>query len=338
MINKTNTLSSCFLTLKNKQDTEMKVMNLTSLTGLMLISLQLNAGVVENNQIMPPPGPYQSVMGGAPPAFVPYGSQQAKTNPHQQNQMSQVFSQFPENTQIGPRPPVSPPEWVLNRQQENKDRIEKILKENEKMNRENEKRYKEYLKKAELQAENRDKSYRQWVEKNNRQLKKHWEMMLNQFSEKQKQAIEQAQNLPEWLKQRMLKQHEQQLAMMSMQSPVNNAPGNNGFNQMPPAPPAHGIPSNRGFSAMNQKQMSFNMRGQNSPSMNPGFNRPFFVQPPMPPQGPPQGQPQGTPQRQPGSRMFNPGYAPHPGSGSAPTPARSFNGQRYPDPYNPYFR
>ncbi len=311
----------------------MKVINLTSLAGLMLINLQLNAGVIENNQIMPPPGPYQSIMGSAPPAFVPYGSQQAKTNPYQQNQVPPMFSQFPENTQTQYRPPVSAPEWVLNRQQENRDRIEKMLTENEKMNRENEKRYQEYLKKAELQAEKRDRDYRQWVEENNRQLKKHWEIMINQFSEKQKQAIEQARNLPEWLKQRMLKQHEQQLAMINMQSPVNS-----GFTQRPPVSPVQAIPPdmhsgmhpNSGFSAMAQRQMNFNVPGQHPPSMNRGFNRPFSVQPP----------PAMQPQLPPGNKMFNPRYAPPPVFRSAPAPVPPFRGQgqAYPNPYNRYFR
>jgi len=308
----------------------MRAINLTSLAGLMLVSLQQNAGVIENNQIMPPPGPYQSIMGSAPPAFVPYGSQQAKTNPYQQNQMPQIFSQFPANAQAVHRPAISPPEWVLNRQQENKDRMEEMLKQSEKINRENEKRYVEYLKKADLQAEKRDSEYRKWVAENNRQLKKHWQTMIEQFSEKQKRDIQQAQNLPEWIKKRMLKQHEQQLAMMNMQPPAYN-----GFSRIPPTPPVQATPWNRGFPAMDRKQMNSGAPRQNSPQMNPGFNRPPFVQPPMQQRM----QPPMQPPMQPGQKAFNRGYAAPPGFGVNPTQTPPpFKGQAYPNPYNRYLR
>ena len=61
----------------------MKVTNkILYITGL-LMSPQLSAATVENNQIMPPPGPYKSIMSNTPPVFVPYGSQQAQANPYQ---------------------------------------------------------------------------------------------------------------------------------------------------------------------------------------------------------------------------------------------------------------
>ena len=204
----------------------MKTSKILSVTGLMLFSAQLYATVVENNQILPPPGPYKSIMSNTPPAFVPQGSQQAQRSPFQQNRMPQAFSRFPANN----NPPVQAPayqqqpEWLLSKQEENKEKIEAMLKENEQRNKENEKRFLEYLKKAESLASSRDEESKKWIEENNKKLKQYWQAELEKVSEMQRKQIEQAKNLPDWIKQKMLEQQKNQLTMMK------NNPPNPGFN------------------------------------------------------------------------------------------------------------
>lgn len=202
----------------------MKTSKILSVTSLMLMSTQLFSAAVENDQIMPPPGPYKSIMSNTPPAFVPQGSQQAQPGPFQHNRMPQAFSRFPGNV----NPPLQAtgyaqqPEWLLSKQEENREKIQAMLKENEQRNKENEKRFVEYLKKAESLAESRSEESKKWIEKNNIKLKQYWQAELDKFSKMQRKQIEQAKGLPDWIKQKMLAQQKNQLTMMKNNPPNPN--------------------------------------------------------------------------------------------------------------------
>lgn len=331
----------------------MKLINITSIAGLMIISTQTFSGVIENSQIMPPPGPYQSIMNNTPPAFVPYGSNQPAINPHQQNQMPQTFNHFPADTRSMIRPAMQTPEWVVNEQKAVQKNIEKMLKENAERNKENEKRYTEYLKKSEAMSAQRQKDNKQWLEDNNKQMKQAWQNMLDQYAKQQKQQISQAQNMPDWMKKRMLQQHEQQLAMMNanppvamnnMQRPMHAAPQYQ-QNARPPMGQPMFNPNRsdaRRFTAPPAGQQNF-MRPPvqqiypQRPMMNPN-NRMQMMPPGMPsaapnamPQSMPQRTQQGMPQRMhqgmPNGQPFNrQTYRGQPMNGPAP----------YPQPYNNY--
>jgi len=199
----------------------MKTSKILSVTSLMLMSTQLFSAAVENDQIMPPPGPYKSIMSNTPPAFVPQGSQQAQPGPFQHNRMPQAFSRFPGNVSPPVQTPgyTQQPEWLLSKQEENKEKIEAMLKENEQRNKENEKRFVEYLKKAETLAASRSEESKKWIEKNNVKLKQYWQAELQKFSQMQRKQIEQAKDLPDWIKQKMLEQQKNQLAMMKNNPP-----------------------------------------------------------------------------------------------------------------------
>ena len=239
----------------------MKLIKLASLSGLMFLSAPVFSGVINNSQIMPPPGPYQSIMNNTPPAFVPYGSKQAQANPHNQNIMPQTFNHFPADTRSMIRPAIQPPEWVINKQQAVKENIENMLKENTERYKENQMRYAEHLKAAEANAKKREKENRKWIEENNKQMKQAWQNMLDQYAKNQQQQISNAKNIPEWMKARMLKQHQQQVSMMNANPPMAM------YNPQRPmaAPP--------------QMQRNFNSP---APGANPNFMRPQ-MQAAMPP-------------------------------------------------------
>jgi len=259
----------------------MKLIKLTSLTGLMIISVPVLSGVIDNSQIMPPPGPYQSIMNNTPPAFVPYGSKQAQANPHNQNVVPQAFNHFPADTRSMVRPSIQPPEWVLNQQKAVKESIENMLKENTERYKQNQMQYDEYIKKSEASAEQREKDNRKWIEENNKQMKQTWKNMLDQYAKNQKQQILDAKNLPEWMKDRMLKQHEQQVAMMNSNPPMAM---HNNQRQMA-TPPQMQRNFNQPAPAANQNYMRPQMRPDMQPNMQPNMNQAQMFRPqqvPMP--------------------------------------------------------
>jgi len=227
----------------------MKLLNIASLTSLILLNQPLFADVIENSQIMPPPGPYKSIMNNTPPAFVPYGSRQAQANPHYQNNAPQTFNQYPVEKQKAYAPSMQAPEWVLSRQQETRENIAKMLKENKK----------------------RDEERKKWIEENNKQMQLTWENMLKEYSATQKQQIKQAENMPDWMKDRMLQQHEQQVAMMKNKPQMNmgsrsgmQAPVNNQYNNL---------------SRPQQTQDMINQRALNQPMMQPRVMQPNQASP-----------------------------------------------------------
>ncbi|MCW9047584.1 MAG: hypothetical protein OQK46_05840 [Gammaproteobacteria bacterium] len=258
----------------------MKVTKILSITGVMLMSAQLNAAVVENNQIMPPPGPYKSIMSNTPPAFVPYGSQQAQNNPYQQNHASQAFNRFPANNQPLYQPAEQLPEWVKSKQQENKARIEKMLEENAARNKENEKRFTEYLEKAEALAKKRNEENKKWLAENNKKMKQFWQSELDKFAKNQKLQIEKAKDLPDWVKKNMLERQQKQLAVMKENPPMpmqdsmqHNPVSTNGFNNRQQLPPVNQMPSNMQF---RQPPLMQQQQHQQQPSQQqPGMNQPF---------------------------------------------------------------
>jgi len=332
----------------------MKITRILLITGVMLVSTQLNATVVENDQIMPPPGPYKSIMSNTPPAFVPYGSQQAQINPYQQSQATQAFNRFPVNNQPSHKPANQMPEWVLSKQQENKDKIEKMLQENEAKNKENEKRFKEYLVKAEALAKKRNEESKKWVSENNKKMKEYWQSQLDKFAKNQKLQIEKAKDLPDWMKNKMLEQQQQQLAVMKenppmpMQMPMQNSRQNSGqnsmqhnqsstggFNNMQQSPPVNQMSSNRQFM---QPQVLQPRVMQQQPMMNQPFNSGQqnmpgqFAQQPRQPQAPAMSQYRPQPYyNAPINRQFAPSpmQRPYPGA---------INGQPNTNPYNRYSR
>jgi len=324
----------------------MKTLKLTSsaslIASLMLVSTQQIAGVVENSQIMPPPGPYKSIMNNMPPAFVPYGSKQAQVNPLQQRQLQQPYNNFPADTHALYQPATQAPEWVLTQQKQTRDNIEKMLKENEKRNMENEKRYAEYLNKSEELAAQREIRNRKWLEENNKQMKKTWKNMLDEYSKYQKQQIMKAENIPQWVKDRMLKEHENQLSMMNSNPPMAM---NNMRNQI-------NVPMNR----------NTNMNPANINLQNPNFSAHTF-RPDMPQPGQFNAPPLHTDQRNLNPQQmrqatginpninhnYNPNYNPNYNQGS-PVPqnyrqnrpqqymSQPYMGRDFPAPYNNYPR
>lgn len=324
----------------------MKTTRILLITGVMLVGTQLNAAAVENDQIMPPPGPYKSIMSNTPPAFVPYGSRQAQINPYQQNQVSPVFNRFPANNQVLQNPANQVPEWVLNKQQENKDRIEKMLQENEVKNKENEKRFTEYLEKAEALAKKRNEESKKWVSENNKKMKEYWQSQLDKFAKNQKLQIEKAKDLPDWIKSEMLEQQERQLAVMKDNPPMpmamhnagqnsmqRNQPATSGFNNMRQMPPVNQMPSNRQHM---QPQVIQSRVMQQRPVMNQPFNTGQqnmpgqFVQQPR--QAPVMPQYRSQPfYNAPANRQYAPApmQRPYPGV---------INGQPNTNPYNRYSR
>ncbi len=276
----------------------MKLLKLTTLTGAMLISTQVFSGVIENSQIMPPPGPYQSIMNNTPPAFVPYGSKQAQANPYNQRQTIQPYNHFPADTRAITRPANQLPEWVINQQQATKESIQKMLEENTQRLKDNEKRHNDFLKKSQELSAQRAKDNQKWTEENNKRLKQTWNRMLDQYSKNQKQQILQAENMPEWMKERMLKQHEQQLAMMTSNPPMpmNNMQQQNfnsnarqNFNPARNAMGRFNQPAPMVKQNFNHPQQQPNMRHmQQFPQaqMRPPVNRGQMQRPPM--QLPPQ--------------------------------------------------
>jgi len=306
----------------------MKFNKILYISGLM-ISTQLIAATVENNQIMPPPGPYKSIMNNTPPAFVPYGSQQAQANPYQQGRTAQAFNRFPVTNQTFHKPANQPPEWVLNKQQENKEKIEKMLKENEEKNKENEKRFTEYLEKAEALSIKRNEESKKWMAENNKKMKEYWQSELDKFAKNQKLQIEKAKDLPEWVRKDMLEQQQRQLAVMKNNPPM---PMQNSMQR--------GSQTTNGFN--NMRQMPINNRFQQGPvmqqrpvmnqdySVKPNMNRPFVQQP---------GQAPVMPQQRTQS-FYN---APNVNRQFAPVPRQQsypgfINGQPNVNPYNRYPR
>ena len=336
-----------------------------------LMSPQLIAATVENNQIMPPPGPYKSIMNNTPPVFVPYGSQQAHANPYQYGSSSQAFNRFPVQNQALQKPAKQPPEWVLSKQQENKEQIEKMLKENELRNKENEKRFTEYLKEAEELSIKRNEESKKWVAENNKKMKEFWQSELDKFAKKQKKQIEKAKDLPEWVRKEMLEQQEKQLAIMKNNPPIpmrnsmqNRSQSINRFNNMQQMPPVNPIPQ------VNQNPQANQMQGNNRfiPSQptqqrpimnqpytfNPNMNRTFDQQPrPQTWQQPgrqPGQQPGQQPLQQQGQNSVMPQQRPLPFYNApqmnrryAPVPTQrpypgQINGQQNVNPYNRYTR
>ncbi len=194
----------------------MKMVKVISIAGLILVSMQLKATVVESNQIMPPPGPYKSIMSNSPPIFVPFGSRQGKVNPYNYNKsmMLQNFSNFPVNSGV-----LNESEWQ-GKQQENRDKIEKMFKDNESRNKENENDFSEYLKKIDALAMQRNEESKKWITENNKKMKKYWQDELSRFSENQKNEIEKIKELPDWIKNRMISQQQKQLEIMKKNSVV----------------------------------------------------------------------------------------------------------------------
>ena len=330
----------------------MKVTKILSIAGVMLMSNQLNAAAVENNQIMPPPGPYKSIMTNTPPAFVPYGSQQAQINPYQQSQASQAFNRFPANNQPLHKPAKQMPEWVISKQQENKDRIEKMLQENEVKNKENEKRFKAYLEKAEALAKKRNEESKKWVSENNIKMKEYWQSELDKVAKNQKLQIEKAKDLPDWVKKNMLEQQQKQLAVMRENPPMpmqnfeqnsgndfrqnsmqQNQPTRNTYNNRRQIPPVNQMPQNMQF---RQPQAIQPRVIQQRPAINQPFNsgqqnmpRQFVQQPRQAPAMP---QYRSQPfYNAPANRQFAPApmQRPYPGG---------INGQPGTNPYNRYSR
>lgn len=265
----------------------MKLIKLTAVSGLMVISSQVFCGVVDNSQIMPPPGPYQSIMSNTPPAFVPYGSLPQKSNPNNKNLMPQAFNHFPADTRAMMRPAVQPPEWVINQQKAVKENIEKMLKENTELFEKNQKQYEEYIKKSEERAEKYAQENTKRIEENNKKMKEAWKNMLDQYAKNQKQQIQDAKNIPEWLKERMLKQHEYQVSMMNANPPMNMNIGERPMVQMPRMP-------------RNNYQQNFNRNQQQQGGYKPNpagaINNPGFMQHPVQPGM--RGYPQHPPQAQ----------------------------------------
>ncbi|RDH83736.1 MAG: hypothetical protein DIZ80_06235 [endosymbiont of Galathealinum brachiosum] len=314
----------------------MKVTKIFSIAGLMLISTQQNATVVESNQIMPPPGPYKSIMSNTPPAFVPFGSRQAQANPHQQNVMPQNFSRFPANVQHVPQQKAQQPEWVLKKQQENKGSIEKMLKENEQRNKENEKRFTEYLKKAETIAAKRNEDSKKWLTENNQKMKKYWEQEFEKFAENQKKQIEKAKDLPEWMKTSMLEQQAKQLEMMKKNPPVPNQNVAAQSNQFEGAPRQNSMtqsmPMNRApvTGQFNQQQNRMIMPPRQNMNPQQVYNRNNFTN-----QAPRQ-----MPQRfnQANQPLTNPGYGAPMNPQFGPAPMQQFSRPPVFNPYNRYPR
>jgi len=83
-------------------------------------------------------------------------------------------------------------------------------------------------------------------------MRQAWQSMLDQYAKNQQQQILNAKNLPEWVKARMLKQHEQQISMMNSNPPMV-------------------IPNNQRAIAAPQMQRTFN---QPAPGVNQHFMRP----------------------------------------------------------------
>ena len=154
--------------------------------------------------------------------------------------MSQSFNHYPVNNQALHQTAQQPPAWVLSKQQENKEIIEKMLKENEVRNKENEKRFTEYLEKAKALSIKRNEESKKWVAENNKRMKDYWQSELDKFAKNQKLQIEQAKDLPEWVKKNMLEQQQKQLAVMKENPPLpmqRNSQPTNRFNNMRQVPP-----------------------------------------------------------------------------------------------------
>ncbi len=238
----------------NKQEINMKLIKLISLTSLMMTSAASYAGMIDSSQMMPPPGPYQSMMSNASSTSMPTNSQ-TSVQSIPQNQMPQSYQH---NTTNNPYMTVQTPEWIIKQQQMAKKNYEKINKENAERYRDNKNEYAVYLKKSEKLAEQREENRKKWIEQNNKQMMQAWQNMLDQYAKNQKQQIQLAENMPEWMKERMLKQHEQQLAMMK-----NNPP-------MPMS--ANMQPRMQAMPNFSQQQMMQQMNGMPMNSMRPMNN------------------------------------------------------------------
>lgn len=236
----------------------MKLIKLVSLTGLVLTSSQLIAGENDNSQVMPPPGPYHSIVNNVPTDSMHQSRQQSpQVNPYN-NSMPHGL-----NAENKPMPATAQvPEWVLKQQQMAKDDIEKMLKENTKRYNENEKKYAEYLKKYQELTEKRENERQQWMADNNKKMMQSWKEMLEQYTKNQKKQIEAAENMPEWMKQQMLKQHEQQLSMMNANPPINMNNMQNRRQTMPNGRAMQAFPQSQMNPMMNRMDMSYPMMQQ----------------------------------------------------------------------------
>jgi len=258
----------------------MKLIKLVSLTGLVLTSSQLIAETIDNSQIMPPPGPYHSVVSNNAPTKIMSQAEQSAQMNSANSQMPQGCHGFHGSNQSMPDSTMHVPEWVLKQQQAVQNDIEKMLKENTKRYNENQKNYNEYLTEYKKLADKRENERRQWVDENNKKMMQSWKEMLDQYAKNQKQQIESAENMPEWMKQQMLKQHQQQLAMMNANPPVSM----NTLQQPQQAVPAQS--SGRVMPNISQPQMRsmMNRMDMNYPMMQQAPQRqPYMGQPPMTP-------------------------------------------------------
>jgi len=171
----------------------MKLIKSISLTSLMIASTSSFAGIIESNQNISPSGPYYS---------------------NNQNSMSQAYNQSMISSEMNAF------EWNLKQQHLAYDNFDKMIKQNSDHYKKNEEQYAEYLKKYEKLVEKRDKNHQKWIAENNKKMMQIWKNMLDEYSEGQKQQIVAAENMPEWMKQRMLKHHELQLARMNSNPPT----------------------------------------------------------------------------------------------------------------------
>ncbi len=241
---KNNKIKTNISTKANKQVNNMKLIKLISLTSLLMTSAVSYAGMIDSSQMMPPPGPYQSMMNNAA------SNSQA---PASQNKMPQVYQHNSANNQYMAR---QTPDWAIKQQQMAKENYEKMNKKNAERYRDNENQYAEYLKKSEKLAAQREENRKKWIEQNNKQMMQAWKNMLDQYTKNQQQQIQAAKNMPEWMKERMLKQHEQQLAMMNDNPPM----------QMPVQPRMQAMPN---YSQQPMMQPMNPMQMNNMGPMNP---------------------------------------------------------------------
>ena len=325
----------------------MKFNKILYISGLLMCT-PLIATTVENNQIMPPPGPYKSIMNNTPPVFIPYGSQQAPANPYKHGASTQAFNRFPVQNQTLQKPAIQAPEWVLSKQQENKEKIEKMLKENEIRNKENEKRFREHLKKAEELSIKRNEESKKWIAENNKKMKEFWQSELDKFAKNQKLQIEKAKDLPEWVRKDMLQQQQKQLAVMKNNPPLpmnntmqNSSQSVNRFNNMRQISPVNQMPPANQVPQVNQRPQIDQRARANMMQRN---NQ--FIQPQVRPQRamrslpwPQHGKNSVMPQ-QPAQPFYN---VPQTNRGFTPAPMQrpypgNINGQSNVNPYNRYTR
>lgn len=190
-------------------------------------------------------------------------------------------------------------------------------------------------------AKKRDAKNKQWIESNNQQMKKYWKESLNKFDKTQKKQIQQVKDMPDWMKERMLKQHEQQITMMNnfppeinQQARANNM--RNNWNNRPVPQQNRYMPVYPNQNAPMQTRPGFNQRPPMGaqPVINqqyrsaPGANRPQNTQQFVPSIN----RPFNHSVQQPARPMFNNQYA------VPSAPVQPYRGQVYPRPFNQYSR